>query len=478
MTTRNHGQRGSCGGGKVVVVMVPFPAQGHLNQLLQLSRLISSYNIPVHFVGTATHNRQARIRVHGWNPLSAANIHFHEFPAANAGVSPHPSPIISPAESKFPPHLLSSYQATSLLRDPVGKLLRALSGKNSRVVVIHDSLMGSVVQDTASIPNAESYIFHSVSAFTIFLFIWEKMGKPFAVDADILRDLPSLEGCFSPEFECFLKAQYDFLKFNSGRIYNTCRALEGPFLELLSREEISGKKKQWAFGPFNPVQLSNGTSKSTHQQRHKCLAWLDNQTKNSVIFVSFGTTTSFSDEQVREIATGLEKSEQKFVWVLRDADKADIFSKEHRKMELPRGFEERVRKRGLVVRDWAPQLEVLAHCSTGGFLSHCGWNSCMESISMGVPMAAWPMHSDQPRNTVLITKVLRIGIVVKDWARRDQIVTSSTVEQAVKRLMATEEGERMRQRAADFGCAMRKAVADGGVSRMELDGFVDHITRS
>ncbi|XP_019162090.1 PREDICTED: zeatin O-glucosyltransferase-like [Ipomoea nil] len=479
MASTKYGLRGSCGGGgKVVVVMVPFPAQGHLNQLLQLSRLISSYNIPVHFVGTATHNRQARLRVHGWNPLSAANIHFHEFPTANAAaaVSLHPNP---PAESRFPAHLLSSYQATSLLRDPVGKLLRALAANNSRVVVIHDSLMGSVVQDAASIPNAESYIFHSVSAFTIFLFIWEKMGKPFAVDADILRDLPSLEGCFSPEFERFLKAQYDFLKFNSGRIYNTCRALEAPFLELLSREEISGKKKQWALGPFNPVHVSNGgASKTTHQQRHKCLAWLDNHTKNSVIFVSFGTTTSFSDEQIREIATGLERSEQKFVWVLRDADKTDIFSKEHRKIELPRGFEERVRKRGLVVRDWAPQLEVLAHTSTGGFLSHCGWNSCMESISMGVPMAAWPMHSDQPRNTVLVTKVLRIGIVVKDWDRRDQIVTSSAVEHAVKRLMATEEGERMRQRAADFGCAMKKAVADGGVSRMELDGFVDHIARS
>nr|GMC86081.1 zeatin O-glucosyltransferase-like [Ipomoea batatas] len=475
MASTNHGLRGSCGGGggaKVVVVMVPFPAQGHLNQLLQLSRLISSYNIPVHFVGTATHNRQARLRVHGWNPFSAANIHFHEFPTANSAAAAVPNP---PAESRFPAHILSSYQAASLLRDPVGKLLRSLAGNNSRVVVIHDSLMGSVVQDAAGIPNAESYIFHSVSAFTIFLFIWEKMGKPFAVDADLLRDLPSLEGCFSPEFESFLKAQYDFLKSNSGRIYNTCRALEGPFLELLSREEISGKKKQWALGPFNPVHVSNGGASKT---RHKCLAWLDNHTKNSVIFVSFGTTTSFSDEQIREIATGLERSEQKFIWVLRDADKSDIFSKEHKKLELPRGFEERVRKRGMVVRDWAPQLEVLAHSSTGGFLSHCGWNSCMESISMGVPMAAWPMHSDQPRNTVLITKVLRIGIVVKDWARRDQIVTSSAVEHAVKRLMATEEGERMRQRAADFGCAMKKAVADGGVSRIELDGFVDHIGRS
>ncbi|RVX09693.1 Zeatin O-xylosyltransferase [Vitis vinifera] len=43
---------------------------------------------------------------------------------------------------------------------------------------------------------------------------------------------------------------------------------------------------------------------------------------------------------------------------------------------------------GMVVRDWAPPLEILGHVSTGGFMSHCGWNSCMESITMGVPIGS------------------------------------------------------------------------------------------
>ncbi|KAL0339692.1 UNVERIFIED_CONTAM: Zeatin O-glucosyltransferase [Sesamum radiatum] len=110
-------------------------------------------------------------------------------------------------------------------------------------------------------------------------------------------------------------------------------------------------------------------------------------------------------------------------------------------------------------------------------MSHCGWNSCMESISMGVPIAAWPMHSDQPRNTILITRVLKIGLAVKDWARRDELVNSSAVESAVARLMASEEGAEMRKRAAELSGSVRKAVAKGGATHLELDSFITHITR-
>ena len=101
----------------------------------------------------------------------------------------------------------------------------------------------------------------------------------------------------------------------------------------------------------------------------------------------------------------------------------------------------------------------------------------MESITMGVPIAAWPTASDQPRNTVLITSLLNVGIVVKDWSRRYQLVTSSTVENAVKTLMASKEGDEIRKRAVDMGEAVRWDMDEGGVSRMELDSFITHITR-
>ncbi|KAI5682837.1 hypothetical protein M9H77_04065 [Catharanthus roseus] len=463
-------------GHQVAVVMVPFPAQGHLNQLLHLSRLISSYNIPIHYVCTPSHGRQAKIRVHGWDPLSVSNIHFHEFPTPSF-ISPPPNPH---AAIKFPAHLQPSFDSSSYLRTPVSGLLRKLSAKFTRVVIIHDSLMGSVIQDFVTLFNTESYTFHSVSAFCLFFFLWERIGiiRP-SIDEKLLKIVPSIEGCFTPEFLGFVKNQHDVIKYNSGRIYNSNRAIEGPFLDLLGKEEITDNKKQWALGPFNPVVKINGQKGS--ERKHECLNWLDKQSPNSVIFISFGTTTSLSDEQIREIAIGLEKSQQKFIWVLRDADKGDVFNVQGliRSIELPDGFEKRIQGKGLLVRNWAPQLEILEHFATGGFMSHCGWNSCMESLSMGVPMATWPMHSDQPRNAALITEILRVGLVVKEWCRRDEVIKASEVEKVVRDLMGSDSeiGAELRKRAAELGVVVRRSMGEGGVTRKELDDFIAHIIR-
>uniref|UniRef100_A0A2P2Q4Z3 anthocyanidin 3-O-glucosyltransferase n=1 Tax=Rhizophora mucronata TaxID=61149 RepID=A0A2P2Q4Z3_RHIMU len=249
-------------------------------------------------------------------------------------------------------------------------------------------------------------------------------------------------------------------------------------MELLRKETRQENSiKHWALGPFNPVGIPEG---KIAKKKHSALGWLDKQARNSVIYVSFGTTTAMKDDEIKELAIGLKQSKQKFIWVLRDADEGDIFDcNNNRKALLPiEGYEDAVDGMGLIVRDWAPQLEILAHPATGGFMSHCGWNSCMESITMGVPIAAWPMHSDQPRNAVLITKFLKMGLVVKDWSDpRHEMVTSSVVEGSVKRLMASREGDEMRKRAADLGDAVRRSTGENGVSRRELDSFIAHITR-
>lgn len=218
---------------------------------------------------------------------------------------------------------------------------------------------------------------------------------------------------------------------------------------------------------------------TSKKQRLGCLEWLDKQEVDSVIYISFGSTTTMSDDQVRELAKGLEESGQKFIWVLRTADKGDVFEGEEEgiRPQLPQGYEERVKNRGIVVRDWAPQLEILGHPSTAWFMSHCGWNSCLESISMGVPIAAWPMHSDQPNNAILLTEVLRIGIMVRDWEHQAELVTSDAIEDVVRRLMTSKEGKETRKRAADLGEAVRGSVAEGGASRSEMESFIAHITR-
>ncbi|KAG1354832.1 putative Zeatin O-glucosyltransferase [Cocos nucifera] len=208
------------------------------------------------------------------------------------------------------------------------------------------------------------------------------------------------------------------------------------------------------------------------------------------MYVSFGTTSVLSDEQLVELARGLEASRQRFIWVLRDADRADIYTElgEEGKQKAKKGQEERlvgrldrdcrVERVGRVVRGWAPQLEILAHPSTGGFMSHCGWNSCMESMSMGVPLLTWPMHSDQPRNALLVTRVLRVGITARDWARRNEVVTAAAIRDSIVRLMVSEEGmKEVRARAKAVGGVVRQAMTESGTSRADFDAFITHITK-
>nr|XP_043613002.1 zeatin O-glucosyltransferase-like [Erigeron canadensis] len=449
-----------------IILMVPFPAQGHLNQLLHLSRLMTTYNLPIHVITTTTHGRQATTRI----PLSIPTIHFHHYP------TPHfPSPQPDPnATIKFPTQLIPAFQSSMHLRQPFNELLSNLSRDAKRVVVIHDYLMGPVVQDVKLVDNVEAYMFSCCSAFASFCYMNEALAGKLKVDEELellLKDVPSNDDCYTMDAWQFIAStDVSYKKFSSGTIYDASRVIEGKFIDLIQKED---DQKLWALGPFNPVEI---TQDSSHK-RHKLFEWLDKQAPNSVLYVSFGTTTSISNEQIQELALGLEKSEQKFIWVLRDADKGDIFEGEVRKIELPKGFEERVGENGLVILDWAPQLEILGHPSTGGFMSHCGWNSSMEGMTMGVPIAAWPMHSDQPRNSMLITKVLNVGIYVRDWTQRKEMVSSKVIEDVVRRLMASNEGDEIRKRAAELGDRVRQSMANGGVTRLELDSFVAHVTR-
>ncbi|KAL7615725.1 hypothetical protein Lser_V15G04153 [Lactuca serriola] len=469
MSGDNHIQVAALPAAEVVVVMVPFVAQGHLNQLLHLSRLISAYNIPVHVVSTTHHIGQVRSRHHSFDQLSddvSTHIHFHAFPTPPF-ITPPPHTSIP-----FPTHLQPSFDSTLHLRYPVADLIRSLSQIVKRVAVIHDVLMSYVVQDVKSIPNAETYVFQPPPAFYRASNHWEKTGGPFPVDLDLMNRLPSRDEISSPEFLNFVMLQQSHLNFHVGELYDSSRVIEGKFIEYLKREEISGKTKIWAVGPFNPV-LDMVNVKAS-KNRHECLQWLDKQPANSVIYVSFGTTTTFTADQIRELAIGLERSGERFIWVVRPVD---MGVEEHGLVELPEGFEERVKGRGVVERRWAPQLEILGHVATGGFMTHCGWNSSIESISMGVPMATWPMHSDQPRNGFLMTEVLGIGVAMKDWERRKELVTAEVVEDAVKTLLGSKEGEEMRRRVEKLAGEVKKSVEKGGASRKEMDSFISYILR-
>ncbi|KAI6671585.1 hypothetical protein NL676_006470 [Syzygium grande] len=87
--------------GSVVVIMVPLPAQVHLNQLLELAHLVASYGIPVHYVSSPSHNHQAKLRFHVPASSAPSDIRFHGFPTLPF-LSPPPNPK-SPPQVPIPP---------------------------------------------------------------------------------------------------------------------------------------------------------------------------------------------------------------------------------------------------------------------------------------------------------------------------------------------------------------------------------------
>ncbi|KAL2327062.1 hypothetical protein Fmac_020489 [Flemingia macrophylla] len=189
---------------------------------------------------------------------SISDIHFHFFEVPSF-VFPPPNP--NNPETNFPFHLLPSIEASSHLREPIRKVLEALSSQTKRVIVVHNPLMASVAQDATNMPNVENYTFHSTCGFTTFVYFWEGMGRP-SIEGLRIPEIHSLEGCFTAQFKDFVIAQLELLKFSDGSIVNSSRAIEGLYIKLL--EGVTGGKKLWVLGPFNPLAIEKKHSKGSH----------------------------------------------------------------------------------------------------------------------------------------------------------------------------------------------------------------------
>lgn len=149
-----------------------------------------------------------------------------------------------------------------------------------------------------------------------------------------------------------------------------------------------------SIGPMlPPAFFSEGTFVGGTAKNSECLKWLDTQRVSSVLYIAFGSITYLSAAQIQELAHGLEASQVPFLWILR-VKSSNGQSGDVTKL-LPPGFQERTKERGLVHAEFAPQLQILSHPATGGFLTHCGWNSCLESICRGIPTVGWPMWAEQ-----------------------------------------------------------------------------------
>ncbi|KAI3933555.1 hypothetical protein MKX01_032660 [Papaver californicum] len=208
-----------------------------------------------------------------------------------------------------------------------------------------------------------------------------------------------------------------------------------------------------------------------------CLTWLDKQPRESVVFLCFGSGGVLSEDQLIEIAVGLEKSGKRFLWVVRIArpkenNRHRLASTEPRLDELlPERFLERTRERGLVVKNWAPQVDVLNRESVGGFVTHCGWNSILEAVCAGVPMIGWPLYAEQRVNRVALVKEMKLSL----WLNESEngLVTAAEIEARVNTLMDSEEGRALRKRVTVAKDEAKSALSEGGSTRNALAKLVE-----
>ncbi|KAJ6868871.1 UDP-glycosyltransferase 74E2-like [Populus alba x Populus x berolinensis] len=190
----------------------------------------------------------------------------------------------------------------------------------------------------------------------------------------------------------------------------------------------------------------------------QCLTWLATKPPRSVIYVSFGSMGNISAEQVEEIAWGLKASNRSFLWILKESEK-----------KLPTGFLNSVGETGMVV-SWCNQLEVLAHQAIGCFVTHCGWNSTLEGLGLGVPMVCVTERADQPMNAKFVEDVWKVGVRTKK--DEEGIVTREELEKCIRGAMEGESGEEIKRNANKWRELARSAVSGGGTSDVNINEFV------
>ncbi|CAN6171497.1 unnamed protein product [Urochloa humidicola] len=250
----------------------------------------------------------------------------------------------------------------------------------------------------------------------------------------------------------------DAARSSSGVIFNTFQDLENSDL----RKIADGLGVPiYTVGPLH--KISSGTESSLLAQDQTCLKWLDKQEADSVLYVSLGSLASMDEKEMLETAWGLANSQRPFLWVIRHN-----MVKSSQQVCLPEGFEEATHGRGMIV-PWAPQQEVLAHHAIGGFWTHNGWNSTLESICEGVPMICRPQFADQMINMRYVEEVWRIGFELEGELERGKI------EMAIKKLLCMEEGRQMRQRAKDLREKAVKCTEEEGSSKSAIELLLKRI---
>jgi UDP:flavonoid glycosyltransferase YjiC (YdhE family) len=450
--------------------MLPFMAKGHAMPLLHLARLLLSRGLASAVTFYTTPRNAPFIRAGLSGIGAAAAVVELPFPSEDAPQSTDELPSSS--------HFLDLLSAAEALRPAFAAALAA--AQPTPDLIVHDGflLWAKDVADELALPRLvsvgmggfASYVSGAVMAHRPHARV-SSPSEPFPVHG--LPGLRLTKADLHPPFDDpepagalwdFVREGGRVMETSMGVIANSFDALDSVYVDLWNKDF---KPRMW---PVGPLCLAAEPVDQTMDNRD-ISDWLDSRLAmgRPVLYVAFGSQAELSGAQLEEIAGGLDRSGLDFLWVVR----SKWFSAEDR-------FADRFGDKGMVVEGFIDQLRVLSHKAVKGFFTHCGWNSVLESISMGVPILAFPMAAEQKLNAKFVVDEIHVGLRV--WPKDDKhsedggLVVSGDVEVLTKELIFGEEGTRAAARASELSVSSRKAMEVGGSSFENLARMVQEVS--
>ncbi|XP_052208590.1 crocetin glucosyltransferase, chloroplastic-like [Diospyros lotus] len=444
------------------VLLVTFPGQGFINPSLQLAKRLAAMGLTVTFVTAASAlNRMAKATA-----TPPAGLTFAPLSDTDLDL-----------DGDFETYVTELQRPGS---EAVAEIITSAAGRGQPFNLVVYTLLLPWVGQIAGSLNLPSTFFWVQPAALFGLYYHYLYGYGDAIreiisDPSLFVDLPGLPRLHNRDLPSFIQAS----NVNSGPVplvrehlgavaternpkilVNSFDALEPEALRVIENIDFV------AVGPLIPSAFLDGKDPSDtsfggdlfHNKLENYMEWLNSKPRESVVYVSFGSLVVLSDQQKEELARGLLESRRPFLWVMRGSEKGEKLSRKEELEEL-----------GMMV-PWCSQVEVLQHPSLGCFVSHCGWNSTVESLVSGVPVVGFPQWSDQATNAKLVEDVWMTGKTV--GKNEEGVAESGEIKRCIEMVM---EGEEMRRNAKKWKDLAKEAAIEGGSSDLNLKAFVAHV---
>ncbi|RAL53287.1 hypothetical protein DM860_006959 [Cuscuta australis] len=475
----------------VELVFIPVPLMGHLISAVEMAKLITGRRELITITILVLeqphhHHRDPRI-------TSYVRSQTKRSPRLNFATL---TPASDSSAASDPPAKVPNEGFRPQVRDWVAG--HGVGGSGRKLGGIIVDLFSTAMVDVADEFGVPAYVFFTSGAATIGLFLYLKGLRMDNDDVDdVLRGLSSSSSLAIPSYAnpkgtIREVCREQIITRTRGVMINTFSDLESHAVKALRDNDLMNFPPFYPVGPVLNLEKGEeeGEGEGEGEKKKKILEWLDEREHDSVVFLCFGSNGYFceeEEEQVKEIATGLERSGHRFLWALRhkreesddDQNNQETNSTKGRSM-LPEGFTERTRERGMVI-GWAPQVAILGHPAVGGFVSHCGSNSTLESVWFGKPLATWPMYAEQEANAFQIVKEMGVGVEMRMDCKKAkdinggkaQVVGAEVIEEKVKELM--DPMSPIKLKAKEMSEMSRGALVEGGSSYASLLRFLDDV---